>query len=1101
MGARRWFLLIVAAAVVAMLAGLFALPEVVRTIAIARVHALTQRPVSIERVDLNLLNGGVSVHGFRLDDREGATPLAAFRRLDLRVNLLALLRGHLWLRDLVLSDSAVNVVRLPTGGFNISDLLQSSGSGGRSLDVTVDHLAVLGGTVTLEDRALAEPRTWRSESITIEARNLSTRREDGRATGRSVTAGAPVSVEVTDLRLAPIRLHAVVAIEGADLTAAQVYLPADTPMRLDRGRMSTSVTVALDAHEGLRADGTARLEDVAVVSRDGGQPLASVPRLTAELRGFAFQEARELRLAHLAVDGALGVRDPRAKDGRRSLNTTIRAGIADLTWPATTPGRLDVLASVADGGTLALTGTVKPPPAASQLRLRLARLDVAPWAQLVPVAARLSGMAEADLRIDEPLQAGLPANVQGVIAINQLGVGDGRREVVGARRLEASGVHLHGPSRLVVDRVTLTGPRGTLERDRAGSFPVKALFVRPASSSTPAISSARPAAPSDTLAIGVGEILVRDGALAWRDETTSPAARLDLSGVNGRITGIGWPLRGPAVVRMALRPPGSGQVQVTGRIGLDPLSAELHVATRQADLAPYQPYLPLTARLAGSADLDVDVAMPSLTDGRVTARGSAAVSRMDLKDGERTLARAERAQATGLDVQWPERVAVARLALIQPWIVIERDERGGLPLRGMMAPATVRPSAPVTGGDAVPNGAAPAVTVSRLSVEDGGMRVVDRAVSPAFAVDLQSVALQVQGVSTASDHPARLDLHARLGPGADITLRGTLGALSGPLHLDLAGQVRDFAMPRVNPYVLQQAGWKTTEGRLTSNVRARVEGDALSARTDIRLSRLQLVRAAPSDGAQARIGLPLNMLSALMKDRHGDITLSFPVGGRLGDPRFDFSEAIWSAIRTVAVKAITLPVSWIGRVKFTPDSRIDHIEVDPVLFQPGASTPTAEGQAQAVRLAAFLDQLPEVRMTLTPVLSSRDVAQLKRRAVDEAVERLARERRLPREAAAARLLDQVSPGPAPDSLGATLDALAERQAVAPAALADLAAQRVEAVRATVKQNGGDPARLVDAKVVQREGDAQVALNVVAPETERPSRLRDALRRLGVPLQD
>ena len=60
---------------------------------------------------------------------------------------------------------------------------------------------------------------------------------------------------------------------------------------------------------------------------------------------------------------------------------------------------------------------------------------------------------------------------------------------------------------------------------------------------------------------------------------------------------------------------------------------------------------------------------------------------------------------------------------------------------------------------------------------------------------------------------------------------------------------------------------------------------------------------------------------------------------------------------------------------------------------------------------------------------------------------------------------------------------------------------MEAVRATVKQNGGDPARLVDAKVVQREANAQVELSVVAPETEPPSRLRDALRRLGVPLKD
>ena len=43
-----------------------------------------------------------------------------------------------------------------------------------------------------------------------------------------------------------------------------------------------------------------------------------------------------------------------------------------------------------------------------------------------------------------------------------------------------------------------------------------------------------------------------------------------------------------------------------------------------------------------------------------------------------------------------------------------------------------------------------------------------------------------------------------------------------------------------------------------------------------------------------------------MKDRRGDITLAFPVGGRLSDPRFDFRDAIWGAVRTVAINAVTL---------------------------------------------------------------------------------------------------------------------------------------------------------------------------------------------------
>jgi hypothetical protein len=169
-------------------------------------------------------------------------------------------------------------------------------------------------------------------------------------------------------------------------------------------------------------------------------------------------------------------------------------------------------------------------------------------------------------------------------------------------------------------------------------------------------------------------------------------------------------------------------------------------------------------------------------------------------------------------------------------------------------------------------------------------------------------------------------------------------------------------VPRTNPYLSSQLGWQTREGRLTTTLACRIDGDTLSARTDVRLSRLQLVRAANHDESQTRIGLPLGLITTLMKDRRGDIRLSFPVGGRLSDPRFDLRETIWSGVRTVAINAITLPVSWIGRVHFTPDSRIERIQVDPVTFEPGTAILTAQGEGQVARLAAFLDRLPDVRL-------------------------------------------------------------------------------------------------------------------------------------------
>jgi hypothetical protein len=248
--------------------------------------------------------------------------------------------------------------------------------------------------------------------------------------------------------------------------------------------------------------------------------------------------------------------------------------------------------------------------------------------------------------------------------------------------------------------------------------------------------------------------------------------------------------------------------------------------------------------------------------------------------------------------------------------------------------------------------------------------------------------------------------------------------------------------------------------------------------------------------------LPLGLITTLMKDKRGDITLSFPVEGSLNDPRFDFRDAIWGAVRTVAVNAITLPVSWIGRVQFTPDSRIERIHVDPVPFEPGTPTPTTEGGTRVERLVAFLDQLPSVGLALTPTVSPRDAEELRRRTVEAQLERVARQRGLSREDAAARVFAEQVPGrPVPDDPEAIVAALVERVPTPTAEqLTELATQRVQTVRAAVTRAGVDAGRVTDGEPRPRErAESQVEIEVREPDVAKPSKVRETLRKLGVPL--
>jgi Domain of Unknown Function (DUF748) len=293
----------------------YAWPSVLRHLLVTQIQSITQRPVTIDAAGFNPFTGRLVVRGFRSWEPDGQTPFTDFDSLDVRFRPFSLWLGHLSIREARLDGSTVRIVRL-ADAFNISDLIDRPRAPRRALDVTVDRLVVTRGTVTLEDRALAEPRTWRSEHIEIDAHNLSTRRDDGRAVARSVTVGAPVTLEMRQVRLHPIHLEAVVTTSGLDLSLARLYLPRDAAIALERGRASSTVAVTLDARTGLQASVTGTLEDVALVKRGERDPAVLVPRLGIELADFRYQDD-QVEVGRFELEGTAHVKDPAARSGGR----------------------------------------------------------------------------------------------------------------------------------------------------------------------------------------------------------------------------------------------------------------------------------------------------------------------------------------------------------------------------------------------------------------------------------------------------------------------------------------------------------------------------------------------------------------------------------------------------------------------------------------------------------------------------------------------------------------------------------------------------------------------------------------------------------------
>lgn len=1084
------------------------LPGIVRAAALSRIEAATGRPATMDSLALDLWTGALAVRGFRLLDHDGQ-PLGTIGRLDARLRLASLLLGHLRLRELVVHDSTVRVVRREDGEFNIADMIGPGGDGGR-LDVTVDRFQLTGGTVVLEDRTLTPARVWRSEDIRITGRNVSTRRDDGEADGSTVLDGAPVTVRVEGLRLYPIHLRATVQAREVDLGVAGLYLPASVPVALDRGRLETTVSVALDARAGLRVDVDGRIADAVLVRRPRGDPVLVAPAVRLAVRDFTVSTGGALAVGRVELDGASTLVNSEASPPARFELPRVRAWAEGLAWPVRGPAWVEVFAPVPGGGQLSVKGSVHAAPASADLDVSLSRVNLAPWARYVAPGLRVTGTGEVALGVRATLQPALSAVAGGGARVSRLVVAEGGRRLLALERGEVSGLEVQWPSRVAIGHVRLRRPDAVVVREASGRLALPALGP-PASPGAVAPGGGSRSTPSP-LRLAVGQLTVEQGALTWRDLAVAPPATVRLAGVRLVARDAAWPVAGPVPVELRAATPGGGVVEVSGRVGVEPLAAAVQVRARDVALAPYGAYLPGRLPVAGraSATLDVTLARGPALQARV--RGEAALAGLAMTDGRRRVLSAERVQARGLDVEWPGRVGVERLALRRPWVLVEREADGTLPLRAMLGPAAggagTTPAAgpgpgassnpPAAGPAGAPGEGWPAVTVGELRVVDGGARVVDRAISPPYAEDLSRVSLRLRGLATASEQPARLEATAAIGPGGTFGLRGRVRPLGEPFVLDLTGELSQLAMTRLNPYLQHFAGWAADQGRASNRLAVRVDGDQLQARNDIQLSRLHLVRVATDEAGRERIGLPLGLVVALLKDRRGEIRLPLAVGGRLSDPRFDLGEAVWSAVRTVAVKAISLPLSWIGRLRYTADARIEDVEIDPVPFQGGAATAGADAGPRLQRLAEFMHRRPDVRLALTPVVSLGDLEVLETRAIRARARALAAERRLPEPDALRHLFVQQYPDRTPPAdPEALLAALREVEEPPELEAAALARQRADVVRQSLTAAGVAPARLT----VSRDPAAQETLEAggvefALTEARRPRRpLADLLRQL------
>jgi hypothetical protein len=493
-----------------------------------------------------------------------------------------------------------------------------------------------------------------------------------------------------------------------------------------------------------------------------------------------------------------------------------------------------------------------------------------------------------------------------------------------------------------------------------------------------------------------------------------------------QVQDVTWPSVRPIQLALTATVPGGGRFASKGAVKLEPLDLTLRNSMRNAPIEPYRAYFPFTSTFSGRFNADSQDRL-RIVKGKLTvlSRGNSWATGLAVKgqDAKEPALRMERMELTGIDFGWPTHARVARVRLKAPSAEVDRATDGSINVQKLFTPVPKGPAAKEEAAAASPPPAAPKpaepgpktagpletmeLHFKEIVLQEGYARFLDNTTKPPFSQDISKLTVTVKDLSNKKAQRANVLVQAVIGGDSALDVRSELSAIGAPTYVDTNFELKKFALPSANPYVDQALAWIIRRGELTAKIDAKIDNDKLDVKNDVLIGNLRVAPSRPSDEVKKRIGLPLGLIVALIKDGDGNIHVKVPITGALTDPKFELSDAIWTAVRNVVVNILKAPFRAIGGVFTGGDDKIDALRVDPLVFAPGDAQLGPELERQTVRVADFLRRAPYVGLTLASVTTPADVEALKERAVAERLEKFQAEQKITDQAAALRRYFQV----------------------------------------------------------------------------------------------
>ncbi|WP_054774147.1 DUF748 domain-containing protein [Methylogaea oryzae] len=258
--------------------------------------------------------------------------------------------------------------------------------------------------------------------------------------------------------------------------------------------------------------------------------------------------------------------------------------------------------------------------------------------------------------------------------------------------------------------------------------------------------------------------------------------------------------------------------------------------------------------------------------------------------------------------------------------------------------------AKLAGGESKASQPGPAfpVAIGALRIRNGMSDFADHTLRPEFAATIHRLDGDIKGLSSNPDARASLLLEGQVDQYAPVRVQGMLNPFRAGAYTDIEMHFHNMDLTRLSPYSGKFAGYRIEKGKLTLDLRYRLENRKLDAENQVIMDHLTLGERVESKTATS---LPIGLAIALLRDSDGKIDIHLPISGNLDDPKFSLRDLYAQAITGLITKLVSSPFTVLGNLL-----EGDAEEYGRVAFFPGKALLSPQQKDKLLKLADALQQ-------------------------------------------------------------------------------------------------------------------------------------------------